>query len=78
MENARWACPDGKLPRLGELFFALGVSYERAKAHAAEYDIEVTMACLFRGLDRGFYQLPKTLRSMTGFKNCHDAPGVPA
>lgn len=78
MENARWACPDGKLPRLGELCFALGVDYDPAKAHGAEYDIEVTMACFFRGLERGFYQLPKGLRGMTGFKNCHDAEAVPA
>jgi len=78
MENARWACPDGKLPRLGELCFALGVDYDPAKAHGAEYDIEVTMACFFRGLERGFYELPKGLRGMTGFKNCHDAEAVPA
>jgi DNA polymerase-3 subunit epsilon len=78
MENARWACPDGKLPRLGELCFALGVGYDRAKAHAAEYDIEVTMACFFRGLDRGFYELPKKLKGINEFKNCHDAPGAPA
>jgi DNA polymerase III subunit epsilon len=78
MENARWACPDGKLPRLGELCFALGVEYDRAKAHAAEYDIDVTMACFFRGLERGFYKLPELMRGMKGFKNCHDAEAVPA
>lgn len=73
MENARWACPDGKLPRLGELCFALNVAYDSAKAHAADYDTTVTMDCFFKGLDRGFYELPKALRSMAGFKNCHDA-----
>jgi DNA polymerase-3 subunit epsilon len=78
MENARWACPDGKLPRLGELCFALGVPYDTAKAHAADYDIDVTMACFFKGLTRGFYQLPKELRGLNGFKNCHDAEAVPA
>ncbi len=78
MENARWACPDGKLPRLGELCFAMGVDYDPAKAHAAEYDVNVMMDCFFRGLERGFYQLPKELRGMSGFKNCHDAPAVPA
>jgi DNA polymerase-3 subunit epsilon len=78
MENARWACPDGKLPRLGELCFALGVPYDPSAAHAAEYDVEVMMKAFFQGLDRGFYQLPKELRAMAGFANCHDAPAVPA
>jgi DNA polymerase-3 subunit epsilon len=78
MENARWACPDGKLPRLGELCFALNVPYDPAKAHGADYDTTVTMDCFFRGLARGFYQLPKSLQSMAGFKNCHDAEAVPA
>lgn len=78
MENARWACPDGKLPRLGELCFALGVDYDPAKAHGADYDTTVMMDCFFRGIARGFYQLPKSLRSMDGFKNCHDAEAVPA
>lgn len=73
MENARWACPDGKLPRLGELCFALGVEYDTSKAHAAHYDVEVMMNCFFKGLNRGFYELPKELRSMGGFSNCHDA-----
>lgn len=78
MENARWACPDGKLPRLGELCFALGVDYDPAKAHGAEYDVTVMMDCFFRGLNRGFYQLPKSVRQMDSFKNCHDKEGVPA
>lgn len=78
MENARWACPDGKLPRLGELCFALGVGYDPAKAHGADYDTTVMMDCFFRGLDRGFYELPKELRKMAGFANCHDAVAVPA
>jgi DNA polymerase-3 subunit epsilon len=58
MEDARWACPDGKLPRLGELCFALGVDYDPSKAHGAEYDVCVMMECFFKGLDRGFYKLP--------------------
>lgn len=58
MENARWACPDGKLPKLEELCFALGVEYDRAKAHGAEYDVSVMMECFFRGFDRGFYTIP--------------------
>lgn len=58
MENGRWACADGKSPKLMELCFALGVEYDPAKAHAADYDVEVMMACLWRGMDRGFYTLP--------------------
>lgn len=78
MENARWATPDGKSPRLGELCFALGVDYDPAKAHGADYDVQVMMDCFFKGLDRGFYELPKELRGIGGFKNCHDAEVVAA
>lgn len=59
MKEARWACSDGKLPRLGELCFALGVDYDAAAAHAADYDVLIMMECLWRGLDRGFYALPE-------------------
>lgn len=80
MENARWACPDGKLPKLGELCFALNIPYDAAKAHSALYDIERTAECFFEGYKRGFYTLPESLssekREMTGFKNCHDVPLV--
>jgi DNA polymerase-3 subunit epsilon len=72
MENARWACPDGKMPRLGELCFALGVPYDTSKAHGAEYDCEVTAECFFRGLERGFYELPVGLKGIADFRNCHD------
>lgn len=73
MENARWACPDGKLPRLGELCFALGVDYDTSKAHGAEYDVQVMMECFFRGHARHFYRLPEIKRSASSFRNCHDA-----
>ena len=76
MTEARWACPDGKLPRLGELCFALGIPYDPSAAHSAEYDVDVMMQCFFQGLERGFYELPKELRDMNAFANCHDA--VPA
>ena len=71
MEGARWACPDGKLPKLAELCFALGVEYDHAKAHAADYDVSVTMDCFFRGLKRGFYELPSALRTADSFRNCY-------
>lgn len=58
MEMGRWACFDGKYPKLGELCFALGVPYDPAAAHAADYDVDRMMECLWRGLDRGFYTAP--------------------
>lgn len=59
MTGARWACPDGKLPKLGELCFALGIPYDTAAAHSALYDVEIMMKCFFEGLDRGFYKPPQ-------------------
>lgn len=58
MLDARWATPNGKLPNLGELCFALDVHYDPAKAHGADYDVEVMMACYFKGLDQGFFNKP--------------------
>lgn len=58
MANGRWACFDGKFPKLEELCFALGVPYDRAEAHAARYDVMRMMDCYFKGLDRGFFQAP--------------------
>jgi len=57
MENGRWACADGKSPRLGELAYALGVDYDPSKAHAAEYDVRVMLECFKRGLATGFFNL---------------------
>lgn len=53
-----WATSDGKKPRLGELAFACGIDYDRSKAHAAYYDVEVMMKCFFKALKWGFYKLP--------------------
>lgn len=58
MESGRWATPLGKNPNLGELCFALDVPYDPSMAHSAEYDVDCTMLCFFRGYDMGFYQLP--------------------
>jgi DNA polymerase-3 subunit epsilon len=63
MQNARWACPDGKLPKLSELCFALGIPYDHEAAHSAFYDVDVMMQCFFQGIERGFYELPKGLRA---------------
>ena len=78
MTNARWACPDGKLPKLMELAFSLGVEYDKSKAHAAEYDVLVTAECFFKGLKRGFYEMPTELKSIDEFKNCYDDMKVAA
>jgi DNA polymerase-3 subunit epsilon len=61
MTEARWATPDGKSPTLEELCFALGVPFERARAHGAEYDTKKLAECFFEGYDRGFYKLPTTV-----------------
>jgi DNA polymerase-3 subunit epsilon len=69
MEGARWACPDGKMPKLKELCFALGVEYDTTKAHAADYDVMVTAECFFRGFKRGFYDLPVAAKGIANFRN---------
>jgi DNA polymerase III subunit epsilon len=58
MENARWATGPGKLPKLSELAWSLGVDYDHKKAHAAEYDVLVTLQCLRNGGYRNLYQIP--------------------
>lgn len=54
-----WATPTGKKPRLQELCFACGIDYDPAKAHAAAYDVDRMMECLFRGASWGFFALPE-------------------
>ncbi|WP_062120320.1 3'-5' exonuclease [Aureimonas sp. AU40] len=54
-----WATPDGKKPTLGELAFAMGVPYDPEKAHAADYDVKVMMACLFAAIDEGYIDIAK-------------------
>lgn len=48
MRASRWATFDGKVPRLGELCFALGVEYDASQAHGAEYDVAVMLECFKR------------------------------
>lgn len=55
MLEGRWATPLGKLPNLGELCFATGVHYDKAKAHGAMYDIDVMMQAYFVGFKKGFF-----------------------
>lgn len=54
MTESRWATPDGKWPRLGELCWALDVPYDTAEAHAADYDVECMMKCFFKAEKAGF------------------------
>jgi DNA polymerase-3 subunit epsilon len=55
LENGRWATPNGKAPKLGELCFALNVPYDEERAHSAAYDVSVMMSCFYKGVERGFF-----------------------
>ena len=56
-KEARWATWNGKVPKLKELCFALGIEYDEAKAHSARYDVDVMMQAFFAGYDRGWFKL---------------------
>lgn len=64
MGEGIWATPDGKKPTLGELCFACGVDYDKAKAHAADYDVQVMSECFFKARGWGYFQT-KDERSQT-------------
>ena len=55
MMNGRWAGPEGKMPRLGELCYALSIPYDENKAHSALYDTEVTMDAFLKAWEFGFW-----------------------
>ena len=57
MENGRWATGTGKLPSLQELCFTCGINYDPEKAHAARYDVNRMLECLFVGLRKQWYTL---------------------
>lgn len=59
MLDGRWAHPYGKVPNLAELCWACGVDYDTSKAHAADYDVDVMVECFIRGLEWGFFSIPK-------------------
>jgi DNA polymerase-3 subunit epsilon len=59
MENGRQATSMGKLPSLAELAWAFGLYYDPSEAHAASYDIDLTMSCFFLGLEQGVFSVPK-------------------
>ena len=57
MQNGRFATPLGKVPKLTELCWALGVPFDEADAHRAIYDVEKMMEAFFLAVDRGYFQL---------------------
>lgn len=57
MLEGRWATTWGKVPLLRELCFACGVDYDAEQAHAAEYDVERMMQCVFFGLRHNLFDL---------------------
>lgn len=61
MENGRWACPDGKNPKLSELAWSLGIDYDPSKAHAAKYDVQVMLKALLKGIKAGLFDLEKAV-----------------
>ncbi len=64
MLQGRCATAMGTIPNLGALCWAFNVPYDTSKAHAAEYDVEVMMQCVFRGLDWGRFELPVAEKAM--------------
>ena len=58
MLEARWSTAYGEVPNLQKLCIACGVDYDPAVAHAAEYDVQKTLDCLFWGLQYGWFTLP--------------------
>lgn len=57
MLQGRHATQWGKLPALKEYCWAFDVDYDEAKAHAAEYDVEVMMQAFFRALSLGYAEI---------------------
>lgn len=54
--DARWACENGKIPRLQELAVAMGFVYDEEKAHGALYDTDLMMQCFIKARkDYGFF-----------------------
>ena len=64
MLGGRWATPDGSVPNLGALAWACDVPYDKSKAHAALYDVEVMADCFYKArayfaIPSHFFELPK-------------------
>lgn len=65
MKEGRQATALGKLPSLAELAWAFGYNYDQAAAHAADYDIDLTMKCFFKGVEQGVFNPPALNRLLT-------------
>lgn len=61
MLEGRHATGMGKVPSLEELCWAYDVEYDASAAHAADYDIEKTMECFFKGIKAGRFILPDSI-----------------
>lgn len=59
MQNGRWACEDGKAPKLVELCGALGIDFDPSAAHGAEYDTSKLMEAYIKGVQLGLFPQPK-------------------
>ncbi len=57
MLEGRWATAMGSVPSLKALCFACGIPYILTAAHAADYDVDVMMDCLFFGIKRGVFTI---------------------
>lgn len=55
MQNGMFASYDSKPPSLQELCWAMGVEYDPAKAHAAQYDVDVMMESFFKAVDMKYF-----------------------
>lgn len=64
MLQGRWATGQGKPPSLEELAWACDEEYDHSKAHAADYDVAVMMACFWKGVEWGFFKLPERLAAL--------------
>lgn len=58
MREGGWSSYDDKFPSLKETCWACGVEYDPAKAHSAQYDVQVMMESYFKAIDMGFIASP--------------------
>lgn len=59
MQEGRWACADGKAPKLVELCDALGIEFDPDAAHGAAYDTGKLMEAYIKGIQLGLFPQPK-------------------
>lgn len=61
MMEGRGCTALGKVPNLSELCWAMGVEYDAALAHRADYDTNVLAKAFFKGCKLGYFDLTETL-----------------